>query len=298
MTQAEAQEYLKTRSNWGRWGDDDELGTLNLVTPEKRLEALAGVRAGRTVSLSRPVPTTPAPNNPTPAMHWMRKLARPHGVSGVVDFVGMSYHGQSATHLDALCHTWDADGLWNGKSPDLVAADGTRWGGVSPWAAGIVTRGVLLDVPGFRGRPFVDRESPVTDAELEEIAHAQGVEVRPGDALCVYSGREAHDQASPHPWGTPGVPRPGLHASCLRFVREHDVALLVWDMADEERGPECPWGMHSALFAFGLPLLDNALLAPLAAACRQEGRYEFALVVAPLVVHGGTGSLVNPLALF
>ena len=298
MTELEAQEYLKTHRNWGRWGEDDQLGTLNLIGPEKRLEGLALARTGRTVSLSRPVPTTPASNNPNPAMHWMRKLGRPHGVSGVVDYVGMSYHGQSATHIDALCHVWDGDGLWNGKSPDLVAADGSRWGSIEHWAGGVITRGVLLDVPAYRGTSHVDHDSPVTDTELEAAARRQGVQVRPGDALCVYSGRESFDRTSENPWGSVGIPRPGLHASCLRFVREHDIALLVWDMADEERGADCPWGMHSAIFAFGLPLVDNSLLEPLADACREEGRYEFGLVVAPLVVTGGTGSLVNPLALF
>jgi kynurenine formamidase len=297
-SQAEVQAYLNANKNWGRWGKDDQVGAINLITAEKRLEAVSLVRNARTVSLSRPFPKDPAPNNPTPAMHWMRALGRPFGVGGVIDFYGISYHGQSSTHIDALCHVWDSNGLWNGRTPDEIKPDGTKWGSIQNWSSGIVTRGVLLDVPKFRGEAYVPQGKPVTADEMEAIAKSQGVEVRPGDALCVYSGRENHDRAEPTPWGTPGIPRPGLHASCLRFIHEHDVSVLVWDMMDEERQEDCPWGVHSAIFAFGIALVDNSLLEPLAAVCAEEGRYEFMLMLCPLVVEGGTGSPMNPIAMF
>jgi kynurenine formamidase len=297
MSQAEAQAYLKANTNWGRWGKDDQMGAMNLITAEKRMSAVSLVKKARTVSLSRPFPKNPAPNNPTPAMHWMRQLGRRFGVSGVIDFYGISYHGQAATHIDALCHVWDADGLWNGRGPEVVQADGTQWGSIQNWSQGIITRGVLLDVPRFRGEPYVPQGKPVTADELEQVARSQGVEVRPGDALCVYSGREPHDRAEALPWGSAGIPRPGLHASCLRFIREHDVSVLVWDMMDEEREEDCPWGTHSAIFAFGVALVDNSLLEPLAAVCAEEGRYEFMLMLCPLVVEGGTGSPLNPIAM-
>jgi kynurenine formamidase len=292
------QTYLENNKNWGRWGPDDQLGALNLITDEKRRAAFGLVQSARTVSLSRPFPKNPAPNNPTPAMHWMRKLGRPNGVFGVVDFYGISYHGQATTHIDALCHVWDKDGLWNGRDQELVTADGTEWCGVQNWNQGLFTRGVLLDVPRFRGEAYVPQGKPVTNVELEQVARAQGVTLEPGDALCVYSGREAHDRSEPSPWGTPGIDRPGLHSSCLKFLREHDASILVWDMMDEERGADCPWGMHSAIFAFGVPLVDNSLLEPLANVCAELGRYEFLLTLAPLVVEGGTGSPINPIAVF
>jgi hypothetical protein len=298
MSQAEAQAYLKANNNWGRWGKDDQAGAINLITAEKRMEAVALARKGRTVSLSRPLPKTPAPNNPTPAMHWMRALGRPFGVSGVVDFYGTAYHGQATTHIDALCHVWDKDGLWNGGDPNLITADGTQWGSIENWSNGIITRGVLLDVPKYRGEPFVDRGKPVTGEELEQVAKSQGVEVRPGDALCVYSGRESFDRTKDLPWGAVGVPRPGLHPSCLKFLHETDASILVWDMMDDEREEDCPWGMHSAIFAFGVALVDNALLEPVAAVCADEGRYEFMLMLCPLIVEGGTGSPLNPIAMF
>jgi kynurenine formamidase len=296
---AEMAVYIREHRNWGRWGDDDQVGAINLITAEKRLAAVSTVKKGRTVSLSRVFPKAPAPNNPTPALHFMREIpARDGGAMGVIDFYGISYHGQASTHIDALCHVWTEEGLWNGRKPDVITTQGTNWASVQNWSGGIITRGVLLDVPKFRGEPFVTREKPVTGTELERIEAAQGVRVEPGDALCVYSGREAFDRSEPAPWGAPGTPRPGLHSSCLKFIREHDVSILVWDMMDEERGPDCPWGVHSAIFAFGVALVDNALLEPLAAVCAEEGRYEFMITLAPLVVEGGTGSPLNPIVMF
>ena len=189
--------------------------------------------------------------------------------------------------------------MWNGRDPYReIRSQGTRYGGVENWREGIVTRGVLLDIPRFRGDPFVTMERPVHGWELEDVAAAQGVRPEPGDALLVYSGREAWQASSPE-WNPYGAERPGLHASCLPFVRDNDIALLGWDLMDaspNEYG--IPWTMHGALFAYGVALLDNCLLQPLAEACAEEGRYDFMLTVAPLPVVGGTGSPANPLAMF
>jgi kynurenine formamidase len=291
-------EYRRQTRNWGRWGDDDEAGAINLITPEKRLEALALARSGRTVSLSRPYPTAPAPYNPTPAQHFVRIHERGGGAGAVVDYYGFLYHGQAMTHIDALCHVWDTEGMWNGRKPaDVLATDGTSFADVTAWLGGIVTRGVLLDVPRHRGEPYVTPEHPVSDEELRSIADAQGVEVRPGDALLVYSGLEAFRAER----GREEAPRqrPGLHASCARFVREHDVALLGWDMMDAyPNEPDLPWPVHGVLYSYGVALLDNALLQPLADACAEESRHEFLLMVLPLRVERGTGSPVNPVAMF
>lgn len=290
--------YLRERRNWGRWGRDDEVGAVNLITAEKRLTAAALVRSGRAVSLSREFPTTPGPGNPQPAQHWMRIV--PRGSGGFAgDFYGVFYHGWASTHLDALCHTWDERGMWNGRDPAReITFDGARFGGVHHWKDGIVTRGILLDVPRHRGEPCVRQERPVHGWELEEIAKAQGVRLEPGDAVAVYSGREAWQAAHPDRAYGP-EPRPGLHASCLPFLRDHDVAVLAWDMMDlVPNGYDIPWAVHGAIFAYGVALLDNALLQPLAEACAEEHRYEFMLVIAPLRVVGGTGSPVNPIAMF
>lgn len=290
--------YLRDRRNWGRWGADDQLGAVNLVTARKRAGAAALVRTGRAVSLSRDFPKTPGPGNPTPGQHFMKTV--PRGTGGYsADFYGSYYHGWAFTHLDALCHTWDEGGMWNGRDPAReIGFDGARFGGVEHWRQGIVTRGVLLDVPRHRREPYVRQDRPVHGWELDEIAKSEGIVLEPGDAVAVYSGRDAWQAANrDHPYGP--EPRPGLHASCLPFLRDHDVAVLVWDMMDlMPNGYELPWTVHGAIFAYGVAILDNALLEPLARACAEEGRWEFMLVVAPLAVVGGTGSPVNPLALF
>lgn len=297
-TEAEVQAFLTEHNNWGRWGDDDNRGALNLVTPEKRLEAVGLVRTGRQVSLSRAWPKRPGPLNPSPAQHFPQWTDR--GVSGgAVDYYGISYHGYTTTHIDALCHVWDADGGWQGRNyADVMTSTGAKHGAVTAWEEGIVTRGVLLDVPRFRGEPFVTLDNPVTGPELAAVAEAQGVEVRPGDALVVYSGREAWQDANPTSF-MGAHPNPGLHASCSIYIRERDVSLLSWDMMDHH-GPDTtlPWPVHSVLYKFGVCLMDNSLLQPLAEACIEEGRQEFMLMVLPLRVEGGTGSPVNPIAMF
>ena len=205
----------------------------------------------------------------------------------------------ATTHLDALCHVWDENGMWNGRNhDDAITMDGAIWGSVDHWKEGIITRGVLLDVPKFRGVPYVTMDTPVHGWELEDIAKAQGVEMAPGDALVVYSGRDKWNEDGNTLWGGDPNERPGLHASCLKFIRQCDCCLLVWDMMDfTPNGYDLPWSVHGSIFAYGIGLLDNALLQPLAEACAEEGRYEFLLTVNPLRVVGGTGSPVNPVAI-
>ena len=207
-SQEEIESYLRDRRNWGRWGSDDEVGAVNLITPEKCVAAARLVRSGRRVSLSRYFPKTPNPENPTPAQHWMRILERGMGAGASQDYYGIFYHGSVATHLDALCHVWDRDGMWNGRDPNReITLDGAAFGAVDKWGSGIMTRGVLLDVPKHRGEPYVTQERPVHGWELGDIARAEGVAIEPGDAIVVYSGREAWDEAHPGtPWGTPVRP--------------------------------------------------------------------------------------------
>lgn len=302
-TRQEVLSYLRERRNWGRWGKDDEVGAINLITAEKRINAAALVRSGRSISLSRDFPKTPGPGNIYPAQHWMKTV--PRGTGGFsADFYGIYYHGVATTHLDALCHTWDEHGMWNGRDPAReITFEGATFGAVDRWSNGLITRGVLLDVPKHRGEPYVTQDRPVHGWELEDVAKAQGVTLEPGDAIAVYSGREAWQAAHPdRPYGSPftsgNVARPGLHASCLPFLRDHDVAVLVWDMMDlMPNGYDIPWSVHGAIFAYGVALLDNALLQPLAEACAAEGRYECMLLIAPLKVIGGTGSPANPIAI-
>lgn len=300
-TEDEVQTYFETCSNWGRWGADDSAGTINLITPEKRVEAAALVRSGRAVSLAHALNTVGGPGNANPAQHFLRT-----GVDFSVDYIGILFHGYATTHVDALCHIfWDGK-MYNGKPASDVTSIGARSGAVDAWKNGIVTRGVLIDIPRFRGTEYVTLEAPVRGWELEAAAEAQGTPLRPGDAVIVYSGRSAFYRA--HTENTPGVqPSPGLHADTVPVLKKHDAAILVWDMMDArpsgyrvfDEPPRAGGPVHVLGIVFaGLPLLDNANLDPIAEACREENRWEFMLSVAPLNVRGGTGSPVNPIAIF
>ena len=290
--------YLRERRNWGRWGEKGSAGAINLITAEKRIEAASLVRSGRNVSLSRPFPVTPSAENARPAQHFMRVEDRPGG-GAAMDYYGVFYHGTATTHIDALCHVWDDGGMWDGKDPkEVLGFNGGTFGTVDEWSDGILTRGVLLDVPRHRSAPYVTLDEPVHGWELAEIAEAQGVAIGPGDAVIVYSGREAYARDNGGAWAG-RASRPGLHASCLKFVRDTDISLLGWDMMDASPNEyDIPWAVHGVIFAYGVALLDNSLLEPLADACAQEGRYEFMLTINPLNVIGGTGSPVNPIAVF
>jgi hypothetical protein len=305
-TEQEVNDWIHgKRNNWGRWGKDDQKGVMNLITPAKRVAATRLVHSGRSVSLSRPFPTTPGVNNALPAQHYMKIV--PRGKGGFAgDYYGIFYHGVASTHIDALCHTWDEQAMWNGRDPKKeITFEGATFGSIDHWSDGIITRAVMLDVPRHRGVPCVTEDTPVHGWELDDILAKRKLTLEPGDAVCVYSGREAWQAQDPEkPYSKvfqPGatLTRPGLHVSCLPFLRDHDVSILVWDMLDHlPIGYDIPWAVHACLFAYGCALLDNALLEPLARACVEEGRDEFMLVISPLRVIGGTGSPANPLAVF
>ena len=261
-SKSEVDSYLKD-TNWGRWGDKSSAGAINLITSEKRLEAISLVKTGRVVSLSRPLPVTPAGDNPRPAQHYMHKEERPFNGGAAMDYYGVFYHGTATTHIDALCHVWNEDGMWEGKTPDeVIKYGGANFGTVDEWKEGILTRGVLLDVPKHRRKPYVTLAEPVHGWELEDIAEEQGTEIKPGDAVFVYSGRDKYAADNEGRWNTPQG-RPGLHASCLPFVKTNDISILGWDMMDSSPNEyQVPWTVHGVIFAYGVALVDNAYLEP------------------------------------
>ena len=277
------------RKNWGRWGADDQKGAVNLITPAKRAAAAALVKTGRAVSLGRVF---------EPEQHFIRINPRGTGHS-VVDYYGFMYHGAAVTHVDALSHMWDQAGMWNGRDPAKeIDTNGVRFADITAFGDGLITRGVLLDVPLHRRASHVAIDRPVTGAELEAIARAQSVSIEPGDALLVHCGREAFLKTAPR---YPAItePRPGLDSSCAKFIRDRDVAVLCWDMHDaipDKSG--VPFPAHAVLYTYGVALVDNALLEPLARACAEERRHEFMFVALPLKVARGTGSPANPVAIF
>ena len=297
MTAADVDALRSQLSNWDRWGADDQLGTLNHLRPELRAAAAAGVRSGRTVSCSRPLPTEPAPENPSPATHHMIGT---HSEGGGADWIGVASHGYATSHLDALCHIfWDGR-LYNGHPTEVVTAHGAEQLGIHHVSDGIVGRGVLLDVPPVRGVDALEPGTPITTADLEAAEQAAGVSVGPGDIVLVRTGRWLWHRR--HGAWNPRERLAGLHASCLQWIHERDVAALGSDGVSDCHPsgiPDVRLPIHTVgIVAMGLHLLDNLDLDALAEACTAEQRSEFLFVVAPLIVAGGTASPVNPLAVF
>jgi kynurenine formamidase len=297
LTAADVDEYRTSLSNWGRWGEDDQLGCRNHLTTAHTAAAAALVRSGRTVSCARPLPTEPSPENPRPVEHHMIGTAT-EGYGA--DWFGLAPHGHATSHLDALCHIfWDGR-LYGGRSAEVVTAHGATELGVQTLRAGVVGRGVLLDVPAAHSVDALEPGTPITVEDLEACEARAGVRVRTGDLLLVRTGRwRWRDEHGPWPVHERLA---GLHASCLPWLHEREVALLGGDGVSDVYpshidGVALP--IHTvAIVAMGLHLLDNLDLEALAAACAEEGRAELLLTVAPLILRGGTASPVNPIATF
>jgi kynurenine formamidase len=307
---ADYQSYFERFSNWGRWGQDDELGTLNHITPEVRRRAAALVTEGRTVSVGRVVDTHNGPLNPYPA-HYFRGIA---GAGGVGEFIGLFFHGHCQTHIDSFSHmrSQDRKYFYNGVDPGPTGFPPDQRSSIHHWRNGIATRGVLYDIPRLRGTAYVEPGRPVQGWDLVDAAAAQGIEPRAGDAVIIRSGLGAYLQSNPNGFesrddGNGALIPAGVHASALEFLYETDAALLCWDMLDAptaQQGFDNPYPIttpvhvHAVAIPYlGLPLLDNADLEQLSAECATLGRWEFLFFVSPLIIEGGTGSPVNPIAM-
>ena len=191
-------------SNWGRWGWQDERGTLNYLTAEKIAAAGRLVKTGRQISCARDFPVVPGPENPTPALHHIVMGGDDpcgHGVPGLevsLDFIGIAYHGLASSHIDALCHVFVEGKMYNGFPATEVRSTGARHNSIMAAKDGIVGRGVLLDIPRLRGEPFVAVDRPVKAAELDAAEKAQEVQVGEGDILLVSVGRDEQKKHQPH----------------------------------------------------------------------------------------------------
>jgi len=297
LSSQEVLAFLTTLSNWGRFGPRDQLGTLNLITPEKRTAAAGLVRSGRTVSAARPLPTESSPENPNPVAHHMIATAS-EGWGG--DYFAMASHGFATSHIDALCHIFHEDKLYNGYATSKVTAHGALELGIHELRDGIVSRGVLLDIPRLRGVAYLEASEPIFPEDLEGAEQSAGVRVESGDILLVRTGRWALREAR-GAWNASQAAA-GLDASCLPWLHARGVAALGCDgvsdvLPSRIEGVNLP--IHTvAIVAMGLHLLDNLDLEPLAKACINEKRWEFLLTIAPLVLLRGTASPVNPIALF
>ena len=295
-----SQELFDATKRWGRWGDDDDRGAHNLLTPERVARAAALVRDGLTIPCGRPLATAPAVDNPSPALHHMihagDMAAGSKGFQWAGDFVGVAFHGNNVSHIDALCHVFVDGQMYNGAPASDVTSTGAKRSSIEVADSGIVGRGVLLDIPRVHGVDWLEPAAVITPDELD----ATGVAIEQGDIVLVHTGRDRRRDAL-GPWNTYVDGLAGLDPECARWLCDTDPSVLGCDgVSDVNPGPggEWPIPIHMcALVGMGIHLLDNLRLDRLADACAERGRWEFLFVVAPLQIGGATGSPVNPIAI-
>jgi kynurenine formamidase len=297
LSEEELQAMFERCSNTGKWGPDDELGTLNYITPQKRVAAAGLVKTGEVVSVGRDLLTKQTKTNPNPLDLHMLYSGR-GGISRT-DMFSLASHGMTVTHMDALCH-FSVDGkLYNGrKVEDTFSGNGAKWGSVFAQKNGIFTRGVLLDVAAARNVEWYMPDEYVTVADFEAAEARQKVKVQSGDAIFVRTGMEIMEAKQ----GEQDIyPRAGLHAECVEWMHKREVSVYGGDCIEKLPYPSKRFtsAMHMiGLVSMGLPILDWPSLTLLAQTCERLKRWDYLLSTAPLRIPGATAAPINPLCLF
>lgn len=298
---AEFDELFQQISNWGRWGKDDQLGSANLVTAAKRTQAVALVREAISVSLAHSPLTERADDNGSPFERtWNPPTLQPPWLA-FGDTYRVSYHGFAHSHIDALCHIMYKDRAYNGYvRADVETEQRCTKLGIENLKGGIITRGILLDIPRLKNLPYLEPGTPVYVEDLEAWEAKAGLRITAGDAIVLRTGRWARrDKLGP--WNLVEA-EAGLHASVAPWIKARGVALIGSDsgldvLPSRVDGVTLP--VHVLMItALGINILDNQDLEALAATAAKLNRWEFMLAVSPLPVTGGTGSPVNALATF
>jgi len=295
---------MKELSNWGRWGEDDELGASNLITPDKRRRALALGREGVVISLARDVPQETDADVPVIVERELVN-AGPTGATDRYRYTG-TYHGAIHTHLDALnCHVLFEGQGYNGRSwEEIERAGGCPRGHINALKDGIVTRAVLFDATLLPNKAapqgWVEPGTAITREDLLALERIENVRLAPGDVMLLYTGRWKRRAAlGPSPEATGFA---GYHVDVAYLIGERDVAFIGADGPNEVVPGDRPKGVGSihqlASVAMGVGIFDNLDLERAAAEARRLKRYEFLFVSAPLRIEKGTGSPLNPIAVF
>ena len=307
-------DWFEDLSNWGRWGDDDRLGTLNHLTAAKRVSAAELVRAGLSISCRWDIRTGQQPGATVESQRYMlstglgldeegrRGLMGGGRAGGAQEFIGMVFHGLDVTHLDSLAHLfWD--GKMYGGAPSSLVSDrhGALKHDVLAVRDGVTTRGVLLDIARLRGVEVLDADDHIYPEDLEAAEEAAGVRCEPGDVLLVRTG-EGGARIREKKRYNANKPRSGYQAACLPWLAERGISMIGSDVAQDPtpsgyKNVSMPIHMVG-IVAMGLWLIDNCQLEDLADACSQKGRWEFQFMLSPIRFQGVTGSPVNPLAIF
>lgn len=300
VTKADVDAWMESLSNWGRWGDEDQLGAMNLITPETRLAAASLVTQGVSVSLARDVEKVEAVDNPRPFKHTMLNVGLNNPSQFVSDDYQVSYHGYAHTHMDSLCHMAYGGKMYNGFPQAEVVADGAPKLAVTNFKQGIFARGVLMDIPRLKGVDWLEPGTPIYPADLDAWEEKSGARVGSGDVVLIRTGRWARRDKE-GPWDVSKLSA-GLHASSATWLKDRDAAILGSDAASDV-SPSLIEGVNQpihqlVIIAMGMPIFDNLDLEAVAAEAARQNRWEFLLTAAPMAVGGGTGSPFNPIATF
>jgi kynurenine formamidase len=298
--------------NWGRWGDDDELGTLNFIDAAKVAAAAQLVRQGRVLSLAIPFdangPQTGFGGRINP-LHFMLQDGG-DVASGAQDFVpGLRWCDdvitmplQCATQWDALAHIYFDDRMYNDRGPELVNSSGAQANSIDKARDKIVSRGVLLDIPRFRGVDWLQPGDAIYPADLDGAAEKAGVEIARGDIVLIRTGQIAQVRAESK-WGDyAGGPAPGLSLTTAEWLYTKEIAGYATDTWGTEvipnETPDVFQPLHCvAIVNMGMLVGEIFDLEELARDCAGDGVYEFLFVAPPLPITGAVGSPINPQAI-
>ena len=309
-TEEEVLGYFKSLSNWGRWGNDDQLGAPNLITADKTKRAVATVQEGTTITLSRTVNFEATPDAPNPPVHFMVESGEgwasgdkvtTRATAAASDYFGMIFHGYTITHVDSLAHFFWEGQTYNGNPAHLVATNqGATVCSVEEAKNGIVTRGVLVDVPMVRGTDWVERGEGVMPEDILKAEEQCGFKVEEGDILLIRTG-QLYRRGVEGPVDR-SVGSTACQAACLPLFHDRGIAMLGSDTGNDVSPPQysrVQSPIHQVgITAMGLWILDNANLEDVSQACRERNRWEFMVSIGPLRLHNTTGSPVNPIAIF
>lgn len=313
VNRAAIDEAAKALSNWGRWGAEDQLGTLNIIMPQDVIDAGRLIRRGKVFSLGlslkepiqsglfggrwNPIHTMLATG--TDAANGNQDVPFPY-LRYADDAINMPC--QASTQWDALCHIFLGDKMYNGFDARLVDAKGARKLGIENYRDKMVGRGVLLDVARWKGVDSLDDGYPISNEDLDGCAKAQGVEVRRGDFVLVRTGHQERCLAKGDWSGYAGGDAPGVAFETCYWAREKDIAGLCTDTwgcevrPNETNEANQPW--HWVVIpAMGLAMGEIFYLKELAFDCASDGVYEFFFCAPPLHLPGGAGSPANPQAI-
>lgn len=299
VSQTEYERWQTELTNWGRWGKEDEMGALNLITPAKRKAAAALVKEGVSVSLASNAATQKAPDVPCPA-EWAMTAASPAAATDRIAYPCI--HGAGATHLDSFAHIFFNGKMWNGYPVEgnVTLEGGAARNSVLNMKNGIVTRAVLYDMARLKGVPYLEPGTRIFPEDLEAWEKKTGARVGQGDAMLLRWGRWARG-ARLGPWNT-DEGSAGLDNTVIPWLKKRDIALLGWETpgyVPQPPGDLPRLALHNfVLTHLGVILIDRGDFDALSEAAASRNRWEFMLSVAPLPIPRGTGSPVNPLAIF